>query len=136
NARVAQVKRVAGAGAVEVAARVGSEPVVGGVVDAAKGKRRPELVTLASMIVDDVENDLDSSIVKQRHHGLEFGQRSARKIARIGREEGNRIVTPIVGEPVLGEVSAADERVDWEELDGGDPECLEIADDVAHAHAR
>src|SRR5260221_9975719 len=131
HARMAQIERIAGAGIVDVTAQVGGEPVIGCVVDAAKAKRRPELVALAGMVVDDIENDLDIGVVQQRHHRLEFAQRAGCEVARLRREVGDRIVAPIIDEPALGEVAAADERVDREEFEGSDPERLQMVDDLA-----
>ena len=73
-----QVDRVAGAGVVDVVALlVRQQPVVAGVVDALERQRRPELVALGGVVVDDVEDHLDAGVVKLGHHLLEFADRSA-----------------------------------------------------------
>ena len=75
HARMAEVDRVAGAGVVDVVAPVvGREPVVGGVVDALERERRPELVALGGVVVDDVEDHLDPGVVEVRDHLLELGE--------------------------------------------------------------
>ncbi len=102
-------------GEVGVEARVvGVQPIVGGVVDAAQRERRSEMVALASVVVDDVENDLEPGAVQALHHGLEFrdlGAAAGGGVAHVGREEPDRVVAPVVREPTLGEV-AVDERTD------------------------
>src|SRR5882724_7985142 len=55
DARIAEVQRIARAGIVDVVARVlGLEAIVARVVDSLEGERRPELVALGGMVVDDV----------------------------------------------------------------------------------
>ena len=61
HARVHHVQRVSAARVVHVmAAIVLDDAIVARVVDAAERKRRPEVVALGRVIVDDVENHLDS----------------------------------------------------------------------------
>ena len=72
---MAQVDRVPGAGVVDVVALlVGQQPVVGGVVDALEGQRRPALVAFGGVVVDHVEDDLEPGVVEARHHLLELAQ--------------------------------------------------------------
>jgi hypothetical protein len=67
HARVLHVQRVAAAGEVHVVARrAGRQAVVGGVVDAAEGQRRPPLVALGGVVVDHVEDDLEPGGVQRR----------------------------------------------------------------------
>ena len=59
--RMHRVERVARAREVHVEARVvRHEPVVARVVDALEGEHRPEVVALRRVVVDDVEDHLDS----------------------------------------------------------------------------
>ena len=61
RARVLHVERVARAGEVGVEARVVRlEPIVRRVVDALERQRRPEMVPLAGVVVDHVEDHLDA----------------------------------------------------------------------------
>ena len=74
RARMGHVQRIAAARVVHVVARaVGHEPVVGGVVDAAEGQRRTQVIALCRVVVDDVEDHLDSGLVQRLDHGLELG---------------------------------------------------------------
>ena len=66
HARMQHVQRVAAAGVVHVVARVVvHEPVVRGVVDAAEGQRRTEVVAFGGVVVDDVEDHLDAGRVQR-----------------------------------------------------------------------
>ncbi len=72
HARMARVQRIPGAGVVDVVARlVGHRPVVRVVVDALERERRPELVTLGGVVVDDVEDHLEAGLVEPADHLLE-----------------------------------------------------------------
>ncbi len=55
-----------------VAAVVGIEPVVRGVVDALERQHRPEMVALGGVVVDDVEDHLDAGVVQRLHQLLEL----------------------------------------------------------------
>ncbi len=57
-----------------------------------------EMIAFAGMVVDDVENDLDARLVQSFHAVLNSAIEPAGKKTRIGREEPNRIVSPIVRE--------------------------------------
>ena len=73
HARVPHVQRVAAPGEVLVAARVARrEAVVGGVVDAAQRERGSEVVALGGVVVDHVENHLETGRVQRPHHHLEL----------------------------------------------------------------
>src|SRR6185312_9184476 len=69
---------------------------IGCIVDAAKAEGRTHLVAFCGMVVDDVEDHLDSGIVHQMHESLELRDEAAREVARLRREIGNRIVAPII----------------------------------------
>ena len=73
HVRVPHEQAVAGAGGVHVELRVvPDQPVVGGVVDAPEGQRRPQVVALGRVVVDHVEDDLDPGLVQRPDHGLEL----------------------------------------------------------------
>ena len=121
---MAQVDRVAGAGVVDVVARIGRKPVVGGIVDALEGQGRPEFVAFGGVVVDHVEDDLDAGIVQMGHHLLELGEGEIEvgRIAAGRSEEADRVVAPVVLQALLGQVAVVDEGVDRQQLDGGDAE--------------
>ena len=61
--------------------------------------------------------------------GLELGNRAARLKARVGREERDRVVAPVVRQAAADEVTVADCSVHRQELDGGHAELDEVVDD-------
>ena len=127
------VERVAGPREVHVVARVvGDEAVVRGVVDALEGERRPEVVPLGRVVVDDVEDHLDARAVERLHHPLELAHllaaRPGRGVAGVRGEEPDRRVAPVVREPLLDEEVLVGDVVDGQQLDGGDAEVAEVRD--------
>ena len=103
--RMIAVERVAAAGEVVIAA-FPVEHVVDGVVQAAEAERRAVLVALAGVVVDHVEDDLDAGLVEGLDHLLELAHLLAGLggVGRLGREEGERRVAPVVPQrsPVSG----------------------------------
>ena len=141
HVRVAHVQAVAGARVVHVVARVvGVEPVVGGVVDAPERQHRAQVVALGRVVVDDVEDHLDAGLVQGLHHLLELLHLLARLPARavlvVGREEADRVVAPVVAQPVLDQHGVVHELVHGHELDRGDAEALQVVDDRRAGEAR
>jgi hypothetical protein len=131
--RVQGGERVAGAGVVHIEARrLCHQPVVAGVVDAAEGEGRAEVVALGGVVVDDVEDHLEAGGVERLDHRLELAggpaRRSVRGVARLGREKVDRVVAPVVGQPLVEQVLVVEEGVDRQELDGGDAELLQVRD--------
>ena len=69
HARMAGVDRVPSAGVVDVVALLlGHRPVIGKIVDALEGERRPELVAFRGMVVNHVENHLEPGIMESPDH--------------------------------------------------------------------
>src|SRR5205085_8481700 len=96
-----------------------------------KRKSRTLGVALAGVIVDDVENDFDAGRVERAHHFAKFLDRSLDAtggIARIRREEPERVVAPIVGLAARDEKSLAHVKVNRKQLDRGNAEFAEMAD--------
>ncbi len=119
-------------GVVDVVARlVGNEPIIGAVVDALERKGRAELVALGGVVVDDVQDHLEPAVVQAGDHLLELAQRirDVGGIARVWREEADRIVAPIVLEAALEQERVVDERMDGQKLDGRHPERADVVDD-------
>ena len=128
HARMHHVQRVAAAGEVEVVAAAVGEPVVGGVVDAAEGERRPELVALGGVVVDDVEDHLDPGRVERLHHRLELLHLAGGGVARLRGEEADGVVAPVVAQPALDEPPVVEERLHRHQLDRRHAEAPEIVD--------
>ena len=99
--RVDGIEGVAGAGVIHVEARVvGDEAVVAGVVDAAEGEGRTEMVALGGVVVDHIQDHLDPGGVQRLHHLLELGDLTAglprAGIPRLRGEEVDGVVPPVV----------------------------------------
>ena len=131
--RVAHVQRVAAAGEVHVVAGIlGRQPVVAGVVHPAHGQRGPQVIALGGVVVDHVQDHLDAGAVKVPHHGLELrhrGDRAAGGVTFIGREEAERAVAPVVGQPLIDQVAIVDVVVHRHQLDRGHAQRGEVIDD-------
>ncbi|MCY1452855.1 hypothetical protein D9M71_698110 [compost metagenome] len=48
-----------------------------------------------------------------RDHFLELGDLAAGQVARVGGEEGNAVVAPVVVQALVQQVLVVDEGVDW-----------------------
>ena len=136
---VRDVEGVAATGVVGVPATPVGEPVVGGVVDAAPRQRRPELVALGGVVVDDIEHDLEPGLVVALDHVLELVHLlTARTAGRVGRMRGEvrqGVVAPVVGQPVADQVLLVREVVHREQLDGGDAEAQKMVEHRVVRHA-
>ena len=66
-----------------------------------KIQRRPELVALGGVVVDHVEDHLDARRVQRLDRLLELDHRILDRVAAGGREPGQRVVAPVVGEAAL-----------------------------------
>src|SRR5829696_2863074 len=96
--------------------------IVDGIVDAPERQRRPEVASLAGMVVDDVEKDLDSGIVQGADRRLEAEHAFLAVVAVLGREEVEGRVAPVVPQALLDEEAIVCERVDGQELDRSNAE--------------
>ena len=124
------VEAVARARRVEVVARlVRRQAVVGGVVEAAKGEGRAQVIALRSVVEDHVEDDLDAGRVERPDHRLELGHLPARlpgpdlgRVAGVRGEEAQGAVAPVVREPPGSQEAVVDVVVDRQQLDRGNSE--------------
>ena len=134
-----QIQRVAGARVVDVVALlVRHQPIVREVVDALEAQRRTALVALRRVVVDHVENDFEAGIVQTHDHLLEFLHAAHRigEVARIGGEETNRVVAPVVRQPALQQMAVVDEHVNRQQLDRRDAERLDVLDHFRRRQSR
>ena len=98
--------------------------------------RGPPMALLGGVVVDDVEDDLESGFVQELHHALELAQDRLRSLAAIGLrgvgavrgEEVQGVVAPVVGEPVLQQARLGREGVDREQLDARHAQREEVLD--------
>ena len=131
---------VAGAGRVKVVLPIPiDQAIVGGVVDSAEGQGWSQVVALRRVVVDDVQDDLDVGRVQRLDHRLELGDLRARLtgcgVGIVRREVADRVVSPVVGEPLGLEGRVVGELLDRHQFDRGDPELLEVFDDRRVGHS-
>src|SRR5437899_12799990 len=68
-----QIEGVAGAGEIEIEARVlRMQPVVCKIVNSAETQRGPEMISFSGVIVNHIENYFDVRRMQAAHHGLEL----------------------------------------------------------------
>lgn len=126
---VPEVHRVSATRRVVVVTRIVAQHVVAGIVDPLERERGTEVVALRRVVVDHVEDDLDPGLVQPAHHQLEFMHPAAgRDVAGGRREEADRIVAPVVREPLLDQVAVVEEGLRGHELDGGHAERHQMLD--------
>ncbi len=115
-----------------VAAILRLQAIVAGVVDALERQRRPALVALGRVVVDHVEDHFHAGFVVTTDHALELAQSFFRIgcVARIGSEEADAVVAPVVRQVQIVQVRFVDKGVDRQQLDRRHAERL----DVVHDH--
>ena len=137
---VQHIQAVSAAGEVNVVARVvGIHPVVRRVVDAAQAQGGAEVVPLASVVVDHVEDHLDAGAVEPLDHRLELGHLLAaatRGVARVRGKEADRMVAPVIGQALLHEMAVHHELVDGHQLDRRHAQIDQMIDDRVGGHAQ
>ena len=76
---------------------------------------------LGGVVVDDIQEDLDAGLVEVLHHLLELGDLltvlAAGGVRRVGGEEADRVVAPIVGQTSVDDSGLAEELLDRQQLD-------------------
>ena len=113
HARVRQVQRVARAGVVDaVPWIVRNEAVIAGIVEPPKRQRRTEFTPFGSVIVNNVEQNLDASGVEAMHRNAHLVRTTFREIAGMNREEPKRVIAPIIGKTFFHQKAVMHESVD------------------------
>ena len=106
--------------------------VVAAVVDPLPRERRAELVAFGRVVIDHVQNHLDSRGVQGADHRLELDELlvgiGRGEIARVGREEAQRVVAPVVDAALLDQEPLIDVVVNRQELDGRDAQVRQVLD--------
>ena len=129
------VDRIARAGDVDRLDRTrGGVTVVQVGVEAAPGQGRAGVAALTRVVVDDVENDLDTRLMQERNHAPELvddrlGAALARGLGRVGGfggEEGEGRVPPVVRQAAFGEERLVALGVHGQQLDGGDSQIFQV----------
>ena len=130
---MAHVERIAATGIVHVVAGiVGDQAVVRGVVDAPQRKRGTEMVTFAGVVVNDVQDHFNSRAMQGVNHLPKVPHRlaifAARCVPYLGGKVAQRIVTPVVAQAFLHEVTVVEEVVGGHQLHRRDTERLQVID--------
>jgi hypothetical protein len=127
-----EIERVSCPSVVDVVAwLIREEPIVGAVVDAFEGKGRPEFVPLGGVVVDDVQDDFETAVVEAGDHLLKFAQRvrNVGRITRIGRKKSDRVIAPIVLQPLFEKITVVNERMDGQQFHRGHAQRPDVVDD-------
>ena len=131
DARRREVQRVAGAGVVDAVARiVGNQAVVARIVEAAERQRRAQLAALGGVVVDDVEDDLEAGGMQAADGDAHLVEGVVGEIARLGREEADGVVAPVVAQALLQQGAVLHEGVDRQQLHRGDAEPPHVIDEM------
>ena len=108
--RMAKVKRVAGAGIVDaIAAIILYQAIIRRVVEPAKVEGRAQFAAFRGVVVDHVEQHLDSGSMEAANGNAQIVRAAAAHVATFGREERERIIAPVIDQtqflqsPVLHE---------------------------------
>ena len=134
--RVVRVNGVTAAGVVDVARRIaGFRLVVSEVVDAAERQHRSVAVALAGVVVSNVKYRLESGIVDCVDHVLQFARRVSGTETGHRREEADRVVAPVIAQPLVHEVMFVDPCQQRHQFDTRNAERLDISENLFVAHA-
>ena len=110
--------------------------VVAGVVQPAKRQRRAHLAALGGVVVYDVEDHLDAGGMQPSHRDAHLVRGILGQIARLDREEAERVIAPVVAQPLLEERAVLHEGVDRQQLDRRDAEPAQMVDDFGISERR
>ena len=97
------------------------------VVEPAERQGRPELVTFAIVVEDDVEDRFDSRGMQRVGRRPHLGPAAGRE-TRVGYAEHHRIVAPRVGEAERRQVPLVDESVGGHDFDRGHAQAGDVGD--------
>ena len=90
------------------------------------------MATLAGVVVDHVEDDLEPGLVQRRHHLLELphllAERADRAVRSMRGEVAEGVVSPVVGQAAPDKERLGDEVVHRQQLDRGDAEVDQVLD--------
>src|SRR5690554_1500856 len=80
------------------------------------------------VVVDDVENHLDVGVMQELNECLELAQPAVAEITRLGREEGDRVIAPVVPELLFDEIPVIYEGLDRQQFDRRHAKIRHMAD--------
>src|SRR5271168_2705563 len=90
------------------------------------------------MVINHVQNDFNTSVVKAGDHLLELAQGVCPVvgIARIRRKKPDTVVAPVVGEALFQQVAVTDREMYRQQLHRGYAKLLDVLDDRLGGKAR
>ena len=107
--------------------RLVRQPVPVLVVQASPADRGAALVTLGGVVVDHVEHHLQPRRVHPAHHLAELvAWVMGGGVARVGAEEAQRVVAPVVAQAVLDQALLVQDVVHRQQADGGDAQPQQV----------
>ena len=128
GARMLHVQRVAGAGVIHVIAAI----VLDEAVVAAETQHGAQVIPLTGMIVNDIENNLETRRVQRLDHLLEFAHLptgvATAGICRVGRKVADGVVAPIIGKPFVFQKLVVHEMMHRQQFNRGHAEFFEVFD--------
>ncbi|CCJ78250.1 hypothetical protein BN135_3314 [Cronobacter muytjensii 530] len=127
HARMRSVHRVAGTGIVDVVTvLIRHGTVVREVVDAFKRERRAKLVPFRGVVVDHIQDHLDTGVMVGAHHIAEPLNAARAEIARGRREKAQRVIAPEVFQALVEQVLIVREPVYRQQFDRSNAEALDV----------
>ena len=124
------IQRVTRPRIVDIVSRIGRQTIIRCVIDAFERQRRPTLVALGRVVVDNIQDHLDPSIVEAGDHLLELadGPRRGDSAARARRTRSN--YSPRSSAAPLQQVPVIKEGMDRQQLDRRDADAADVIDNV------
>ena len=141
RARMEQIERVARPGEIQIEPRIFQrQSIVGRVIHSTETERGSEMISFRGVIVNHVQDHFDAGRVEIAHHPFELGDllahRAAAGVLRLGREETDRVVAPVIAQAAVDQNLVVDVCVDRQQLHRRDAEVLQIFDRARAAQAR
>jgi hypothetical protein len=90
------------------------------------------VIAFCGVVVDHIEDDLDTGLVKCANHGLELvdllAALAGARVSVVRREEPDRVVAPVIAQATFQQEMVLDELMDWHELNCCHPERHQVID--------
>ena len=130
---MAHIEAISRPGVVHVIAGiVGDQAIIGGIVNALERKHGAQVIALCGMVVDDIEDHLDASLVQGLHHLLELlhllPPLASAGVFVMGGKIADGIVTPVVAQAPLHQMGIVNELMQRQQLDGRDAKLGQVVD--------
>ena len=101
------------------------QAVVGMVINAAERNGRTQVVSLSRVVIDHIQNDLDTSGMVGAHHRFKLRHGAAggwiRGIVLVGSKESESVVTPVITQAYLAQAVILQKLMDRKKLNSGNP---------------